>query len=141
MTNAEKNIRIEELRWKKEKELLERKARLRQEKMEVRKKTSIFGGIPTSKLLIAFLFINCTIIEIFTAFITLKNFEITQYTMTNPDFTPLVTLIGAVVAEVIGYAVYSLKSMKENTAGGIVYERAMAFKAINYTDDHSGPVG
>ena len=38
------------------------------------------------------------------------------------DFSPLVTLIGAVVGEVIGFAIYSLKSTKENTAGGVVYD-------------------
>ena len=45
--------------------------------------------------------------------------------MIAPDFTPLVTLIGAVISEVIGYAVYSLKAMKENTSGGIVYDSAL----------------
>ena len=47
-----------------------------------------------------------------------------------PDFTPLVTLIGAVVSEVIGFGVYSLKSTKENTVGGIVYD-----SVINNSDD------
>ena len=41
------------------------------------------------------------------------------------DFTPLVTLVGTVVTEVIGFGVYALKSMKENTSGGIVYESTM----------------
>ena len=41
------------------------------------------------------------------------------------DFTPLVALIGAVVGEVFSYAIYSLKSAKENTAGGIIYDTAM----------------
>ena len=41
------------------------------------------------------------------------------------DMTPLVALIGTGVAEVIGYGVYALKSAKENTVGGIVYETAM----------------
>lgn len=41
------------------------------------------------------------------------------------DFSPLVTLIGAVVSEVFGYAIYSLKAAKENTAGGLVYDMAM----------------
>ena len=38
------------------------------------------------------------------------------------DFTPLVALIGAVVGEVFSYAIYSLKSTKENTVGGIIYD-------------------
>ena len=46
------------------------------------------------------------------------------------DFTPLVALIGAIVGEVFGYAIYSLKSTKENTIGGIVYD-----SVINNSDD------
>ena len=34
-------------------------------------------------------------------------------------------LITAVVAEVIGFAIYSLKASKENTKGGIIYETAL----------------
>ena len=33
-----------------------------------------------------------------------------------------VTLIGSVIGEVIGFAIYSLKSAKENSEGGIVYD-------------------
>ena len=46
------------------------------------------------------------------------------------DFTPLVALIGAVVGEVFGYAIYSLKSTKENTVGGIVYD------SVIYSNDN-----
>ena len=45
--------------------------------------------------------------------------------MLTPDLSPLMALISAVVAEVIGFAVYALKSTKENTEGGIIYETAM----------------
>ena len=38
------------------------------------------------------------------------------------DFTPLTTLVGTVVAEVLGFAVYAAKAMKENTKGGIIYD-------------------
>ena len=44
--------------------------------------------------------------------------------MMTPDFSPLVTLVGAAVSEVIGYAIYAVKSMKENTEGGIIYMQA-----------------
>ena len=50
------------------------------------------------------------------------------------DFTPLVALIGAVVGEVFGYAIYSLKSTKENTVGGIVYD-----SVINNNSDNKEP--
>lgn len=123
MTKEEREITIKEHRWQREKEVLERKYKLKQEKKEFKKK--FLPKISTSKLLILFLFINCTIIELFTGFVTLKSLDLTTLTMANPDFTPLVALIGAVVSEVVGYAVYALKSAKENTAGGITYETAM----------------
>lgn len=123
MTKEEREITIKEHRWQREKEVLERKYKLKQEKREFKKK--FLPKISTSKLLIFFLFLNCTIIELFTGFVTLKSLDLTTLTMANPDFTPLVTLIGAVVSEVVGYAVYALKSAKENTAGGITYETAM----------------
>lgn len=123
MTKEEREITIKEHRWQREKEVLERKYKLKQEKREFKKK--FLPKISTSKLLIFFLFLNCTIIELFTGFVTLKSLNLTTLTMANPDFTPLVTLIGAVVSEVVGYAVYALKSAKENTAGGITYETAM----------------
>ena len=123
MTKEERDITIKEHRWQREKEVLERKYKLKQEKREFKKQ--FLPKISTSKLLILFLFINCTIIELFTGFVTLKSLDLTTLTMANPDFTPLVALIGAVVSEVVGYAVYSLKSAKENTAGGITYEAAM----------------
>ena len=123
MTKEERDIIIKEHRWQREKEVLERKYKLKQEKREFKKQ--FLPKISTSKLLILFLFINCTIIELFTGFVTLKNLDLTTLTMANPDFTPLVALIGAVVSEVVGYAVYALKSAKENTAGGITYETAM----------------
>lgn len=123
MTKEEREITIKEHRWQREKEVLERKYKLKQEKREFKKQ--FLPKISTSKLLIFFLFINCTIIELFTGFVTLKSLDLTTLTMANPDFTPLVALIGAVVSEVVGYAVYALKSAKENTAGGITYEAAM----------------
>lgn len=123
MTKKEREITIKEHRWQREKEVLERKYKLKQEKREFKKQ--FLPKISTSKLLILFLFINCTIIELFTGFVTLKSLDLTTLTMANPDFTPLVALIGAVVSEVVGYAVYALKSAKENTAGGITYEAAM----------------
>lgn len=123
MTKEERDIIIKEHRWQREKEVLERKYKLKQEKREFKKQ--FLPKISTSKLLIFFLFINCTIIELFTGFVTLKSLDLTTLTMANPDFTPLVALIGAVVSEVVGYAVYALKSAKENTAGGITYEAAM----------------
>ena len=78
--------------------------------------------ISTTKLLMLFLFLNCTAIEIFTGWVTIQNLILAQSIGIPLDFTPLVTLVGAVVAEVMSLAVYAIKSTKENTAGGIVYD-------------------
>ena len=124
MTKAEKEIVLQEKQWEKEKSLQERKYKIKKEKRELK---SLYGfKLPTSKLLILFLFINCTLIELFTGWVTIKSIDLATLTMVGPDFTPLVTLIGAVVSEVIGFAIYSIKSAKENTEGGIIYETTMA---------------
>lgn len=81
--------------------------------------------LSASKWLILFLFINCSLVEIFTGYATVKMLDIARETGMSIDFTPLVTLIGTVVTEVIGYAVYSVKAMKENLEHGITYETAM----------------
>lgn len=81
--------------------------------------------ISTTKILIAFLFINCTLLEIFTGWVTVENLILARDFGISIDFTPLVTLIGIVLGEVFGFAVYAAKSAKENTTGGIQYEAAM----------------
>lgn len=123
MTERERDLIIAERRWQKEKPLREREYKLKEDQRQF--KETHRPKISTSKLLIVFLFINCTIIEIFTGYVTLKSLDIATMTFMMPDFTPLVTLIGAVVSEVIGFAIYAIKSAKENTSGGIVYETAM----------------
>lgn len=117
-----KQIEAEERVWNIERELLLRKSELEEEKAQFKKKRKRAN---TSKLLIAFLFISCTTIEIFTGYVTLKMLSVAMINGSSMDFSPLVTLIGAVVSEVIGYAVYSIKSTKENCVGGVVYETAM----------------
>lgn len=81
--------------------------------------------VSATKLLILFLFINCTIVEIFTGWVTVQNLTLARDFGIAIDFTPLVTLVGAVVTEVFGFAVYAAKSVKENTVGGIIYDTAM----------------
>lgn len=123
MTERERDLIIAERRWQREKPLREREYKLKEDQRQF--KETHRPKLSTSKLLIIFLFINCTIIEIFTGYVTLKSLDIATMTFMMPDFTPLVTLIGAVVSEVIGFAIYAIKSAKENTSGGIVYETAM----------------
>jgi hypothetical protein len=88
--------------------------------------------ISTTKILMFFLFINCTLIEIFTGWVTIANLELARDFGIPIDFTPLVTLVGAVVSEVLGLAVYAAKSVKENTSGGIIYETAMKEQEIGH---------
>lgn len=131
MTKEEREILLQEKQWEKEKSLQERKYKIKKEKRELK---SLYGfKLPTSKLLILFLFINCTLIELFTGWVTIKSIDLATLTMVGPDFTPLVTLIGAVVSEVIGFAIYAIKSAKENTEGGIIYETTMA--KLQQTDE------
>ena len=75
-----------------------------------------------TKLIILFLFINCTLVELFTGWVIVQNLLLAQAVGIALDFTPLTTLVGAVVAEVLGFAVYALKAAKENSKGGIVYD-------------------
>lgn len=119
----EKEVNIQIQEWEQEKKILEKEQQLKREKKKFYDKYK--KKISTSKMLIFFLFINCTIIEFFTGWVTLKSIELSFTTSMTPDFSPLVTLIGAVVGEVIGFAFYSIKSTKENTKNGIVYEQAM----------------
>ena len=81
--------------------------------------------ISTTKILITFLFINCTILELFTGWVTVENLILARDFGVAIDFTPLVTLIGIVLGEVFGFAVYAAKAAKENTCGGIQYETAI----------------
>ena len=120
MSLTEQDIKREERRWAKEKNLLERKQKIIKEKKALKPKR-----FTTTKVIIFFLFLNCTLIELFTCWATVQSIEISKITMMATDFTPLVTLIGAVVGEVIGFAIYALKAMRENTVNGITYELAM----------------
>lgn len=134
MTEKEReSILKEEKEWEQDKMYLEKQKKLKEEKRNFFKR---LPKLSTSKLLILFLFLNCTLIELFTAWVTVQSIGLVQITMTAPDFSPLITLIGAVVSEVIGFAIYSIKAAKENTKGGIVYESAM--RELNMEEEANG---
>lgn len=103
--------------WQQQKEIILKKQSLAKEKQEIKEKGR--KKFSTSKLIVLFLFLNCTAIEIFTGYVTLKGLNLGY-----ADFSPLTTLISSVVGEVIAFAVYAYKATKENTQGGIVYENA-----------------
>ena len=132
LREQEHEIRREEIYWNAEKVILERKQKLREEKREMRKPKKM----STTKFLIGFLFINCTLVELFTGWATAQSLKISYMTGNPMDFSPLVTLIGAVVTEVMGFAVYAVKATKENTANGITY--MMAQQSLN--NNESNPV-
>ena len=113
----EQKMKVREDSWNKEKELLERQYKLQEERRNLRPKSKI----TTTKWIILFLFINCTAIEIFTGWSTYKSLMISEMLGTYADFSPLVALIGAVIGEVMGFAVYAVKSKAENTEGGVTY--------------------
>ena len=129
LREKEHEIRREEIYWNAEKSLLEREQKLRDEKREMRKPKKM----STTKLLVGFLFINCTLVELFTGWATAQSLKISYMTGNPMDFSPLVTLIGAVVTEVMGFAVYAVKATKENTANGITY--MMAQQSYNNNSD------
>ncbi len=78
--------------------------------------------ISCTKLIVLFLFVNCTLVELFTGWVIIQNLMLAEFMGVALDFTPLTTLVGTVVAEVLGFAVYAAKAMKENTKGGIIYD-------------------
>lgn len=87
----------------------------RQELSEIKHKNDVKASLSFSKLAFIFMMGNCMIVEIY-ALITMIIFA---------DLSPLTTLIAAVIGECVTMIGYYIKSGKENTAGGIVYESAM----------------
>ena len=117
-------ITEKEEKWEIEKENLKRCNKIQEEYYELTLTNS--NKLSMSKKALIFLFISCTFIEIFTAWVTVQSISLAFAMGVMPDFTPLVTLIGTVVGEVVALGAYYAKSAKENTSGGITYESAAA---------------
>lgn len=83
-------------------------------------------ALTTGKKLLWFFIINCTGVEIFTGWITYLSIKLAQTTLIAPNFTPLNTLIGAVIAQSLGVIGYFVKSTLQNRKGGITYDAAAA---------------
>lgn len=91
-----------------------------------KKKKNRFAWIKnmsSTKLFTIFIFANCQLIIIY-AMVMMAVLR---------DLSTLTTLINTVVASVITYAVYCLKSTMENRKGGITYELAMKNGTANET--------
>lgn len=126
LKEKERYITSQEKIWNKEKILLEKEYAIKAERRSLKEKyKEKKNKIANSKLLIWFLFINCTVIELFTIYVIIKELGLAANGILTPDLSPLMALITTVVAEVIGFGIYALKSTKENTEGGIIYETAM----------------
>ena len=123
------HLQAKERKWRKKKKYLEKKRNLQKDKI------STYGfqlHLPsTSKLFTFFLFLNCTFVEIFTCYVTILNIETAKELATTPDLSPLMTLIGTVVGETIGFAIYAIKAAMQNCQGGVVY----AMATTNQTND------
>lgn len=134
LSKKTKKLEHQEEQWSKEKQILEREYSLKEDKRSFEQKYKR-KKMSTSKKLITFLFVNCTVVELFVLWVTVQTLHLAMLTDAIVDFTPLVTLVGAIVSEVIGYAVYAIKSAKENCAGGVTYLRAQAEMSANAADD------
>lgn len=120
-----KKLMLEEKEWIQQKEILDKKKAIRDAKNEYRPKLKI----STTKLIMIFIFANCSIIELYSMWIM----------FVLADLSGLGSLITAVVGETISFAVYAYKSTKENTQGGIIYEKMkMNNTSLENSDDSSG---
>ena len=127
LSQKEKRAEVERRRWEREKVILQSQQQIEEERYKL-KKRSWDVKLPFSKLLMIFLFINFTILEIFTGWVTISSFTLAYAIGVMPDFSPLITLLGAIIGETISFGIYSAKAKAENTKGGIAYDLAMKEK-------------
>ena len=102
-------LKLQEMEWKRKKRLLDKRKALRKSKLEYLPRFKF----NTTKLVMAYIIINCTIVEIYSMWVMVK----------LQDISGLYTLITSVIGETIAFLVYAVKSTKENTQGGIIYEK------------------
>ena len=121
----EQNIIFKEKIWSRLKPALLRENKLEQEKKEIRDFKNKIKLPSWSKMLLVFLFINFTMLELFIGYVTIQSFALAFALSMTPDFTPLITLIGLVAGETISYGAYCAKSKAENIEGGITYDTTM----------------
>lgn len=120
--NRAKKIRHQEENWQIQRLNLKKQNDIKNDYNKIQNKNPF--KITTGKLAMWILLSLCLIVIIFTSFITIKEFSLAYTLGVMPDFTPLVTMIGAILGAAIDVAAYFAKSAKENTKGGITYEAA-----------------
>lgn len=121
----EQNTLFKEKLWLQLKPALLRENKIEQERKEIRDEKAKIKLPAWSKMLLVFLFINFTILELFIGWVTIQSFALAFAVGMMPDFTPLVTLIGLVAGETISYGAYCAKSKAENIEGGITHDTVM----------------
>ena len=89
------------------------------EKLKIHKKNKI----TTTKMVMIYLFFILNLILIYSL-IAMWHFE---------DLTHLGVLITDIISQVIVFLIYCVKSSKENSVGGITYEKAI--NSLHYEDD------
>ena len=99
----------------------ERKKLLKAEKNKYRNKIKLPS---TTKLVMTYLFILLNTVLIY-AMIAMWHFS---------DLSYLGVLISDIAAQLITFFIYTVKSTKENTVGGITYDLAMKQSNIDMTD-------
>lgn len=111
MTDSQYNSKLAKLQ--KRNESIERRRRLREERMKYWPK---FVLPSTSKVVLIVAALFCVEILIFCQYMIVK----------TGDTNALYAMVGALVSFVPVIIGYMVKATKENTSGGIVYETAMA---------------
>ena len=112
--------------WKLEKQILEKKQQIKKEKAELLREEK---KVTTTKKLVTYLFVCATAIQLFTGYLMIVQIQLLkQGVIVTLDTSPLISLIGAVVGEVMVFAVYAIKSFKENKSmADLDFERTKAF--------------
>lgn len=112
--------------WEREREVIQMRNDLKNERNQFKK--PLFKPT-TTKLIVAFIFINCTVVEIYSMWVMYK----------LADISALYSLISAVVGEAFTFAIYAAKSTKENTVGGIIYDKALSVDPDPISADEDNP--
>lgn len=124
--------------WKRERVILNAEHWIKKDKLNFEEKEPK-KRLSTSKILIAFLFINFTVLELFILGVTIASFSLAFATGMPVDFSPLLMLGGAILGETISYLIYTVKSAKENSEGGLVYLKAQQeFEEKQHHDEAVG---
>ena len=117
-----KKIKQQQENWQIERINLKRENSIKNDYNKIQNKNPF--KITTGKLAMWILLFLCLVVIIFTGWVTIKEFSLAYALGVMPDFTPLVTMIGAILGAAIDVAAYFAKSAKENTKGGITYQAA-----------------